>query len=44
MKTVLLNILLATPVGLGWLVGFIVRACRVTWAAVVEGFMRGNKL
>ena len=36
--------LLLIPFGLGWLAGFIILGVRLTWAAIVEGFLSGNRL
>ena len=38
------RLLLLIPFGLGWLAGVIVSAARLTWAAVVEGYLSGNRL
>jgi hypothetical protein len=37
-------ILAIPPFGIGYSAGFLVRCVRLTWAAIVEGFTRGNAL
>lgn len=37
-------ILAAPPLVLGYAAGFMVKAARLFWAAVVEGYHRGSKL
>ena len=43
-KEVAAAALLAPFLAIGWLAGSIIKAARLSWAAVVEGFEAGRKL